>query len=256
MNIEQFWASVEKQADGCWIWKRALGGNGYGFVSYRGATHPAHRLAWIFTHGPIPLGRGYHGTIVAHKCDVRACVNPDHLFLTDASGNQIDCLHKGRASASKLTVQQVMEIVRMLREGAGAVEVAAKFDVTVPTVRAIVKGRTWSSVVAGEELKFAPREVDVAKLRTADYDKIRAMLGSGKTIRQIARDCGTTHTTVRRVIAQTKQQAATPFQRLNDVIRERICDLSRAGESQGAIADWLHISQASVSRVLASTKAA
>jgi uncharacterized protein YerC len=257
MNEQKFWQTLKVAESGCWEWTGAVGSSGYGSVSYKSVNFPAHRLAWILARGKIPNGPGYHGTIVAHRCDNRICCNPDHLFLTDASGNQVDALHKGRASAAKLTVQQVKEIVASLSDGATAKELSEKYGVTRQTIAAVVKRRSWSSITkdAGE-LRFAPREIDPLKWRKADYKKIKSLLASGKTLRQIARECDTTHTTVRRVMNQERIGASTPFERMNEVDRERIHDLARSGASQSQISNWLGRSQASVSRVLTSTKAA
>lgn len=253
MNIETFWSSMKKDpATGCWNWMRAVGSGGYGQVSYRGSSHGAHRLAWVLAKGPIPAGSGYHGNVVAHRCDNRLCCNPSHLFITDSSGNQVDALHKGRATAAVLTAEQVARIIVEIKEGGTANEIAKRYGVSGLTIRGIATRKTWKSVTGDAgELKFGPRECDPARLRTADYDRIRSMLDSGKTIRQIARECGTTHPTVARVARQSKQAVDTPFKRMNATDRERICDLKRtSGASNHVIAEWLGISQASVSRTL------
>jgi hypothetical protein len=257
MKEQEFWASMERKPDGCWIWQRAISSSGYGMVSYCGVTNSAHRLAWVLARGPIPVGHGYHGTVVAHKCDVRACCNPDHLFLTDNRGNQIDALSKGRGTAARLTERQVLEIVSWMKSGVSARELSVRYGVTVAAIRSIAKRRTWSHVTENAgDLRFAPREIDTTKLRKANYARIRALLDSGKTLRQIARECGTTHTTVARVARQTCNSIATPFQRMNAVIRERIHDLAHSGSSQREIAETLSVSQASVSRTLIARRVA
>ena len=97
---ERFWPKVQK-TDGCWLWLGAKTGNGYG--SYRNGgfgrnnkTIPSHRVSWMAHFGDIP-----EGLCVLHKCDVRGCVNPAHLFLGTKHDNAIDMCTKGRSATGK-----------------------------------------------------------------------------------------------------------------------------------------------------------
>ncbi len=89
-----FWAKVNKSSGACWFWTVALHGSGYGIFGIGKTTYRAHRISWTLKRGPIPKG-----LFVLHKCDVRACVNPSHLFLGTNQDNVNDMIRKGRNSA-------------------------------------------------------------------------------------------------------------------------------------------------------------
>jgi hypothetical protein len=77
---------------GCWIWFGARSERGYGKMgTNRGPTVRAHRVSYEKYIGPIPEDKN-----VLHKCDVRDCVNPKHLFLGTNKDNTQDMLAKGR----------------------------------------------------------------------------------------------------------------------------------------------------------------
>lgn len=75
---------------GCWLWTGAMQ-RGYGTMCLAKRFFGAHRVSYELHNGPIP-----DGLHVLHKCDVRACVNPDHLFAGDRKANMQDMLSKGR----------------------------------------------------------------------------------------------------------------------------------------------------------------
>ena len=70
---------------GCHIWHGPLKPGGYGWLQYHGRIWLAHRLAWTLKRGPIPAGM-----ILCHRCNVRRCVNPDHLSLGTRADNNAD----------------------------------------------------------------------------------------------------------------------------------------------------------------------
>lgn len=80
----------------CSLWAGALGPNGYGRIGFRGKVVNAHRVSWVLYRGEIP-----RGLCVLHRCDVRACVNPDHLFLGTVNDNNLDRELKGRGVKSR-----------------------------------------------------------------------------------------------------------------------------------------------------------
>ncbi len=89
-QAEAFWARVRKTKK-CWIWTGGKNKKGYGAATYGGKTWRVHRLAWLLSKGAIP-----DGLFVCHRCDVRVCCNPDHLFLGTNQDNMADMRAKGR----------------------------------------------------------------------------------------------------------------------------------------------------------------
>lgn len=77
--------------NGCWIWNKSLNKPGYGQFYFNGKYYGAHRASWMIYRGPIP-----DGLWILHRCDVRACVNPNHLFLGTNQDNILDAVSKGR----------------------------------------------------------------------------------------------------------------------------------------------------------------
>lgn len=75
---------------GCWIWTGTLERNdSYGHIPFVTHSIGAHRYSWMLHRGPIP-----DGMWVLHRCDVRSCVNPGHLFLGTHRDNTDDMLQK------------------------------------------------------------------------------------------------------------------------------------------------------------------
>ena len=80
---------------GCWIWMAGRFDTGYGSFWLNGTDVRAHRVAYELYVGAIP-----EGMWVLHRCDIRECVNPDHLFLGTHQDNMDDMARKGRHANS------------------------------------------------------------------------------------------------------------------------------------------------------------
>jgi hypothetical protein len=108
-------------------------------------------VSWELTNGPIPSKR-----LVLHRCDNRACVRPDHLFLGDDQTNMDDMYEKKRDNHARGEQQHLAKIteadVRVIRAERAKnpptpiKELAARYDVTTPSISYIALRKTWKHV--------------------------------------------------------------------------------------------------------------
>lgn len=154
---------------GCHIWSRSIAKMGYGQLFANGGPVLAHRFAWEKTRGEIPVGMH-----VLHKCDNRACVNVDHLFLGTNADNIADRVRKHRswhghrsgegANASKLRWVQVLEIREIYSLGQKSQrELARMYGITQPCVGSIVRRESW--VASPTDENSLPRKAPLPIVR-------------------------------------------------------------------------------------------
>lgn len=139
----------------CWLWTGSLHPTGgYAQFSFGGRRYYAHRASWILHNGDVP-----DGLQVCHRCDVRHCVNPDHLFLGTAQDNTDDMKAKGRGywpgptprpgssnPRAVLTEDGVVRARRAWRAGKSFDQIGAELGVSRATAHLAITGRTWGHV--------------------------------------------------------------------------------------------------------------
>ena len=139
--IERFESKYIKYSNSCWSWTGALV-TGYGGFSFNGKTVMAHRFSWMLYRGKIP-----EGMLVLHKCNHKYCVNPEHLYIGDYSDNLQDSIDAGRPyGLRKLTVDNVICIKKMLRDGIKQQLIAQIYEVTRENISRISTGRIWKHI--------------------------------------------------------------------------------------------------------------
>jgi hypothetical protein len=147
---EKFWQKVAKAGeDDCWIWSGTITPKGYGRFFYNGSLLRTHRLAYELTKGEIPKG-----LVVCHSCDVRACCNPNHLWVGTVADNNADARNKGRVfmdfhkkgenhPLSKLSDAEREEIKALREAGKSYRELGRLFGVSHVTIHEICKGKSY-----------------------------------------------------------------------------------------------------------------
>lgn len=156
---ERVRSKIQVDVAGCWVWTAATNGHGYGRIWAGGKLVVPHRYVFEFFNGPIPElpGSDFRGTCVCHRCDNRACVNPEHLFLGTHQDNMDDMAAKGRRRSravvgeahgcSKLTARKVRQMFELREQGWTQQQLAHYFDVSQTTVSQVLRRIKWAHVL-------------------------------------------------------------------------------------------------------------
>ncbi len=152
---DKFWEKVNK-TDGCWLWTGSIEPGGYGMMMLTDksiglrSSVKVHKISWKLHFGDIP-----DGLCVCHRCDVPACVRPDHLWLGTHAQNMRDMKEKKRHPgcpqfkgednpASKLTVNGVRIIRSRYSSGDCTLQMlASEFGVSFQTISLVVNNKIW-----------------------------------------------------------------------------------------------------------------
>jgi hypothetical protein len=143
------------KTSGCWLWSGVANNSGYGSMAcpsiFGQPRTLAHRLAWMINFGPIPMDKE-----VCHRCDVRICVNPEHLYLGTHRENMLDMFNKGRNLIkpgslhpyARLSESDVLEIRRRRASGETGRSLALQFGVSFQHLSDIVLRKRWAYLPA------------------------------------------------------------------------------------------------------------
>lgn len=139
LPLERFMSKVEK-TNGHWIWTDTPNSGGYG--SFRDPV--TKRKLGAHVHSYIMFkGERVPGLDICHTCDIRLCVNPDHLWQGTRGQNIQDMLDKGKGNTRKLSISDINEIRTLRASGTPAVDLANRFGVTKYYIYRVAKKETW-----------------------------------------------------------------------------------------------------------------
>lgn len=205
---ERFWARVHK-TDGCWYWGGVHFGNKYGLLMVDGKNKTSHRFSYEIHKGEIPVGG-----IICHTCDVRNCVNPEHLYCGTHEDNTRDIIerkrfgnaigHRPRARPGlnpknrALSEKMRKEMIEEYRSGKYTqAQLAYRYRITQATVSSNI--RNWPN-----------RKPDGGKVREGHfrrkvavdvYDQIRQRYATGEvTQKELAAEYGLDQTYISSII--------------------------------------------------------
>lgn len=144
--LRRLHARTSYDANGCWLWGGYVK-NSYGALSVGNVDVYIHRLSYEIHHGPIP-----DGLFVCHRCDVRLCWAPHHLFAGTQQDNVTDCITKGRhvppphligEENPKVTLSDDdVEAIRALAGSMQQRDIAQAFGVSQSTVWRLIHRHT------------------------------------------------------------------------------------------------------------------
>lgn len=144
----------------CWVWTGRVNNVGYGEFSLNGKNFRVHRASYLLYKGEIP-----DKMLVCHTCDVRRCVNPDHLWLGTHQDNTDDAVAKGRIKRlpprikkghrrgsghflAKLTEDDVREMRALYAKGGWThKQLGEKYNVNRVAITLILNGKNWAHVM-------------------------------------------------------------------------------------------------------------
>lgn len=147
MSDKEFLSKIDKKSKHpCWLWTGHIMKHGYGKIQRKNKEYTVHRYSWVFHNGEIPKGM-----LVCHKCDVRNCVNPKHLFLGTQQENITDMIKKGRKNARKgskvfcaiLHEKDIPVIRKKISSGERLVEIANEYKIDVSGIYKIKNNKIW-----------------------------------------------------------------------------------------------------------------
>jgi len=143
-----FFERIDKQPDGCWIWKGPTDARGFPLLNYKKKQWRVNRLSFELFVRKIKKGMS-----ITHSCKHKDCVNPDHLIEMSKKDTALhitarDLTVKGESAPQTILSEDDVRDMRtkyhdeqwtmsMLRE---------HFNVAHATVQAVVSGKTWKHV--------------------------------------------------------------------------------------------------------------
>jgi len=175
--------SIPEPNSGCQLWIGTVTkSTGYGEIKVNGRKTTAHRAMWIAHHGEIPSGM-----VVLHKCDIRSCVNLDHLSVGSRKDNSIDMSKKKRGAFNKLTSEQRRTNAKRAMQTLGSegrkARAALRVSNTTPERRSASALKGWTPERKTEAQNHKHSQEARSKIAAAQKAAWKKLTPEGKSAR-------------------------------------------------------------------------
>lgn len=150
--LEEQLLNYVADSDGCHLWRGLTYSNGYARLSGKKPnelrTKRVHVVVYERVNGPVPKG-----FMVCHTCDVKRCINEQHLWLGTGKDNQQDKWRKGRGVVRPLrgdnnsqSVVSEKAVAQIRKSTLPSGVLAARYGVTPLHIYRIRSGRRRNKV--------------------------------------------------------------------------------------------------------------
>lgn len=146
-----------KKTKSCWLWTGSVTRSGYGYLGIGGRfakSQGVHRISWTIRNGTIPDGKW-----ILHKCDIKKCVNPKHLYVGTHKDNVLDAVKRKRYlsgernPSSRLSSKNVEYIRKNYIKGTGRSDpgnrliLQRKFGISLTHIGRILRRERWGHLL-------------------------------------------------------------------------------------------------------------
>ena len=131
----------------CWLWTSGIDRDGYPRIRWGYPRVKVSRLLYELTYGKkIP-----NDLLACHKCDVKRCVRPSHIFIGTHKDNAMDAIKKNRWPVGEMNPRSTLTnfqavAIKRLSKWYSAKSISKLLHVSLRPVDHIVAGSSWKHV--------------------------------------------------------------------------------------------------------------